>query len=89
MPAHGFERFTGFFVVVREQRGVLLVPAVDVGERDAKILRMRYGLDGEAPMTLKQIGDRVRLSRERVRQIENEALQKLGEFMKRDFNGRG
>lgn len=46
-------------------------------ERDAKILRMRYGLDNGDPMTLKEIGERVSLSRERVRQIENEALQKL------------
>ena len=46
-------------------------------ERDAKILRMRYGLDTGDPMTLKEIGERVSLSRERVRQIENEALKKL------------
>lgn len=55
-----------------------------IGERGAKIIRMRYGLDGEAPMTLKEIGDRVRLSRERVRQIENEALQQLSHFMTRE-----
>lgn len=46
-------------------------------DRDAKILRMRYGLDTGDPMTLKEIGERVSLSRERVRQIENEALRKL------------
>lgn len=46
-------------------------------DRDAKIIRMRYGLDTGDPMTLKEIGERVSLSRERVRQIENEALQKL------------
>ncbi len=38
---------------------------------------MRYGLDTGDPMTLKEIGERVNLSRERVRQIENEALKKL------------
>lgn len=48
-----------------------------IEERDAKILRMRYGLDNGDPMTLKEIGERVNLSRERVRQIENEALKKL------------
>ena len=46
-------------------------------ERDGKILRMRYGLVTGDPMTLKEIGERVNLSRERVRQIENEALKKL------------
>ena len=46
-------------------------------DRDAKILRMRYGLVSGDPMTLKEIGERVSLSRERVRQIENEALKKL------------
>lgn len=48
-----------------------------IDERDSKILRMRYGLDNGDPMTLKEIGEKVNLSRERVRQIENEALKKL------------
>jgi RNA polymerase primary sigma factor len=48
-----------------------------IQKRAANILRMRYGLDGGSPMTLKEIGDKVRLSRERVRQIEHEALRKL------------
>ncbi|HZN58025.1 MAG TPA: RNA polymerase sigma factor RpoD/SigA [Planctomycetota bacterium] len=52
-----------------------LLAAID--DRDAKILRMRYGLDNGDPMTLKEIGEKVNLSRERVRQIENEALKKL------------
>ncbi|MBI4601882.1 MAG: RNA polymerase sigma factor RpoD/SigA [Planctomycetes bacterium] len=46
-------------------------------DRDAKILRMRYGIDNGDPMTLKEIGEKVNLSRERVRQIENEALKML------------
>ncbi len=53
-------------------------------ERDAKILRMRYGLDNGDPMTLKQIGEKVNLSRERVRQIENEALKKLYTILMHD-----
>lgn len=48
-----------------------------IDERDAMILRMRFGLDNGEPMTLKEIGECISLSRERVRQIENEALKKL------------
>ncbi|MCH7596748.1 MAG: sigma-70 family RNA polymerase sigma factor [Planctomycetes bacterium] len=46
-------------------------------DRESKILRLRYGLDGQEPMTLKQIGIEISLTRERVRQIECEALRKI------------
>ena len=46
-------------------------------DRESEILRMRYGLVDGDPMTLKETGERVNLSRERVRQIENESLKKL------------
>jgi RNA polymerase primary sigma factor len=49
--------------------------------RAAKILRLRYGLDGEDPMTLKEIGEEIGLTRERVRQIEHEALKQLRSSM--------
>ena len=54
-----------------------LLDAID--EREATILRLRYGLDGEEPLTLKEIGQIVGLTRERVRQIEIEALKKLNQ----------
>jgi RNA polymerase primary sigma factor len=47
--------------------------------REAAVLRLRFGLDGEDSMTLAQIGDRLGLTRERVRQIERDALEKLRE----------
>ena len=52
-----------------------------IDEREAKILRLRYGLDGNDPMTLKEIGQQIGLTRERVRQIEHEALRKLRDAM--------
>jgi RNA polymerase primary sigma factor len=45
--------------------------------REAAILRMRFGLDGNEPMTLKDVGDTLGLTRERVRQLECEALLRL------------
>ncbi len=55
-----------------------------IDEREAKILKLRYGLGNTEPMTLKEIGKRVNLTRERVRQIENEALRKLQNILTRD-----
>ncbi len=49
----------------------------DLEEREATVLKLRYGLDGDEPLTLKQIGEKVKLTRERVRQIECEALGKI------------
>jgi RNA polymerase primary sigma factor len=49
--------------------------------REATILRLRFGLDGEAPRTLKEIGDLVGLTRERVRQIEMATLERLRAVM--------
>lgn len=61
----------------REELSTLkrLLDTIDI--REAQILRMRFGLDGQESLTLKQIAEEVGISRERVRQIVDESLEKL------------
>jgi len=49
----------------------------EIGERERVILELRHGLTGQTPMTLEEVGKRLKLSRERIRQIEERALLRL------------
>ncbi|MEA2746399.1 MAG: polymerase primary sigma factor, partial [Myxococcales bacterium] len=49
----------------------------ELPEREAEIIRLRFGLNGGAQRTLEEIGARMSLSRERARQLERDALKKL------------
>ena len=53
-----------------------LLDTIDV--REAEVLRMRFGLNGTEPLTLNEVGLKVGLTRERVRQIEVQTLERLG-----------
>lgn len=46
-------------------------------EREAEIIQMRFGLEGEHPMTLEEVGDKFKITRERVRQIQTIAIHKM------------
>ncbi|NLY77554.1 MAG: RNA polymerase sigma factor RpoD/SigA [Tissierellia bacterium] len=45
--------------------------------KEREVLKLRYGLNGEEPLTLEAIGNKYNLTRERIRQIENKALNKI------------
>ncbi|MEK7241823.1 MAG: sigma factor-like helix-turn-helix DNA-binding protein, partial [Planctomycetota bacterium] len=61
--------------VFEKERVHKLVETLD--SREAFIINKRFGLDNNEPTTLREIGKELHLSRERVRQIEREALRKL------------
>jgi RNA polymerase primary sigma factor len=50
-------------------------------EREAQVLRLRFGLDGGEPASLQEVGERLGYTRERIRQIERDALAKLREHL--------
>ncbi len=53
----------------------------EIEPREAEVLTLRFGIGGEEPLTLKEIGEKMSLTRERVRQIQRIALTKLNEYM--------
>ena len=58
-------------------RDILLNSLEELSEREKKVIILRFGLEGENPLTLEEIGNRLGITRERVRQIQNKAIIKL------------
>ncbi|MCH2142667.1 MAG: sigma-70 family RNA polymerase sigma factor [Phycisphaerales bacterium] len=65
-----------------EELAVVMAVIETLEEREARVLRLRYGLEGRAPLTLKQIGAVIGLTRERVRQIEMDTLRRIQHRLK-------
>jgi len=69
-------------VLVADEEKAKVVRLLDrIDPREAQILKMHYGLDGKKPLTLRQIAEKMGLTRERIRQIQHDALTKLYEYM--------
>ncbi len=49
----------------------------DLSEREERVIRMRFGIGADGPLTLEKVGEKLGLSRERIRQIEKKAKKKL------------
>jgi RNA polymerase primary sigma factor len=63
-----------FSVTLQETLGNILS---NLSEREMKIIQLRFGLTGEAPLTLEETGKLLGITRERVRQIQEKATYKL------------
>jgi RNA polymerase primary sigma factor len=62
----------------RVLRAAALTSCLDsLGDRQRRVLELRYGLDGGRPRTLDEVGVVFNVSRERIRQIEKQSLKKL------------
>ena len=71
-------------MLTSEETNKVLSLLDQIEPREAEILTLHFGIVDNKPMTLKQIGKKMNLTRERIRQIQRNALTKLYEFMTED-----
>ncbi len=66
-------------VIIVKDRRALLIKYISqyLKPREERVLRMRYGLDGDKPMTLEEVGQYFGVSRQRIEQIESKAIERL------------
>ena len=55
-----------------------------IDPREAEVLKLHFGLSGKKPLTLKEVGEKMGLTRERIRQIQRKALTELYKYMNED-----
>jgi len=81
------ERTVGPDELVRDQEILRHMMALidKLDEREKKILKLRFGLNGERPRTLEEVSQRIGRTRERVRQIQNQALEKLRMMIEEEY----
>jgi len=72
---------------LKEIRGLVGAALIHLDEREQHIIRNRFGLQGGKELTLEEIGRTLNLSRERVRQLEREAKDKLRANLRRFHAG--
>ena len=73
-------------VMVNELTSQLSYALSKLHPREERVLRMRYGLGMNKPMTLEEIGKQFFVTRERIRQIEAKALRRLRRILKANKN---
>tara|TARA_A100001015_G_scaffold296280_1_gene376363 strand:+ start:773 stop:1786 length:1014 start_codon:yes stop_codon:yes gene_type:complete len=49
----------------------------ELDPRESEIIKLRFGLDGYTPMTLEEVGEKFKVTRERIRQLQNESIRKM------------
>ena len=70
-------------LIRREVRQLVADAMRQLAKRERAVIGLRYGMDEERPLTLHETGERLQLSRERIRQLENQAKLRLRRFFAR------
>lgn len=73
-------------VIKKEMIGYLLDAVSYLNEREQRVLFLRYGINQSKEFTLQEIADQMNLCKERIRQIENQALRKLKLFFEKELH---
>jgi RNA polymerase sigma factor (sigma-70 family) len=68
-------------IVEGEEEAKVMTLLDEIDPREADVLKLHYGLNGRRPLTLREIAGKLGLTRERIRQIQRNALTKLYEYM--------